>query len=70
VRFSRSGDVYKLRAQIASKRQSLITELRLTVFSDNQRFEVAFHDGHAMTSFVDPENRRDSFDRKPLDLRR
>jgi len=56
VRSSRSGDVYKLRAQIASKLQSLIKELRLTVFSDNQRFEVAFHDGHAMTLFVDPEN--------------
>lgn len=56
VRSNRGGDVYKLRAQIASKLQSLIKELRLTVFSDNQRFEVAFHDGHAMTLFVDPEN--------------
>jgi DNA invertase Pin-like site-specific DNA recombinase len=56
VRSSRGGDVYKLRAQIASKLQSLIKELRLTVFSDSQRFEVAFHDGHAMTLFVDPEN--------------
>lgn len=56
VRSNRGGDVYKLRAQIASKLQSLIKELRLTVFSDNQRFEVAFRDGHAMTLFVDPEN--------------
>lgn len=56
VRSSRGGDVYKLRAQIASKLQSLIRELRLTVFSDNQRFEIAFQDGQAMTLFVDPED--------------
>jgi hypothetical protein len=56
VRSSRGGDVYKLRAQIASRLQSLIKELRLTVDPDTQRFEVVFRDGHGMTLFVDPEN--------------
>jgi DNA invertase Pin-like site-specific DNA recombinase len=56
VRSSRGGDVYKLRAQIASRLQSLIKELRLTVDPDTQRFEVVFRDGHAMTLFVDPQN--------------
>ncbi|MGY3147745.1 DNA invertase Pin-like site-specific DNA recombinase [Bradyrhizobium sp. USDA 3397] len=56
VRSSRGGDVYKLRAQIASRLQSLISELRLTVDPDTQRFEVIFRDGQGMTLFVDPEN--------------
>lgn len=55
VRSSRGGDVYKLRAQIASRLQSLIKELRLTVDPDTQRFEVVFRDGQGMTLFVDPE---------------
>lgn len=56
VRAARGGDVYKLRAQIASRLQSLISELRLTVDPDTQRFEVVFRDGQSMTLFVDPEN--------------
>lgn len=56
VRAARGGDVYKLRAQIASRLQSLISELRLTVDPDTQRFEVIFRDGQGMTLFVDPEN--------------
>lgn len=56
VRSSRGGDVYKLRAQIASRLQLLIKELRLTVDSDAQRFEVVFRDGQGMTLFVDPDN--------------
>ncbi|WP_342736314.1 recombinase family protein [Bradyrhizobium sp. B117] len=55
VRAARGGDVYKLRAQIASRLQSLISELRLTVDPDTQRFEVIFRDGQGMTLFVDPE---------------
>ncbi|WP_375777833.1 recombinase family protein [Bradyrhizobium sp. ma5] len=55
VRAARGGDVYKLRAQIASRLQSLISELRLTVDPDTQRFEVVFRDGQGMTLFVDPE---------------
>lgn len=56
VRSARRGDVYKLRAQIASRLQLLISELRLTVDPDTQRFEVVFRDGQGMTLFVDPEN--------------
>ena len=56
VRSSRGGDVYKLRAQIASRLQSLISELRLTVDPDTQRFEVIFRDGQGMTLFVDPRD--------------
>ncbi len=56
VRSSRGGDVYKLRAQIASRLQGLIKELRLTVDPDIQRFEVVFRDGQGMTLFVDPED--------------
>lgn len=56
VQSSRGGDVYKLRAQIASRLQSLINELRLTVDPDTQRFEVKFRDGQAMVLFVDPED--------------
>lgn len=33
----------------------MISELRLTVDPDTQRFEVVFRDGHGMTLFVDPE---------------
>lgn len=56
VRSARAGDVYKLRAQIASRLQSLISELRLTVDPDAQHFEVVFRDGQAMMLFVDPED--------------
>lgn len=56
VRAARGGDVYKLRAQIASRLQSLISELRLTVDPDTQRFEVVFRDGQGMILFVDPED--------------
>lgn len=56
VRAASGGDVYKLRAQIASRLQSLISELRLTVDPDTQRFEVVFRDGQGMTLFVDPED--------------
>jgi DNA invertase Pin-like site-specific DNA recombinase len=56
VRSSRGGDVYKLRAQIASRLQLLIKELRLTVDPDTQRFEVIFRDGQGMILFVDPED--------------
>ncbi|MGY3427857.1 hypothetical protein ACVWZW_008361 [Bradyrhizobium sp. F1.13.4] len=38
VRAARGGDVYKLRAQIASRLQSLISELRLTVDPDTPAF--------------------------------
>lgn len=34
----------------------MISELRLTVDRDTQRFEVVFRDGQGMTLFVDPEN--------------
>lgn len=34
----------------------LISELRLTVDPDTQRFEVVFRDGQSMTLFVDPED--------------
>ncbi|MGJ4890260.1 recombinase family protein [Bradyrhizobium sp. HKCCYLRH3099] len=56
VRSARAGDIYKLRAQIASRLQSLISELRLTVDPDAQHFEVVFRDGQAMMLFVDPED--------------
>jgi DNA invertase Pin-like site-specific DNA recombinase len=56
VRSSRGGDVYKLRAQIASRLQSLIQELRMTIDPDVQRFEVVFADGQSMTLLVDPDN--------------
>ncbi|WP_369720153.1 hypothetical protein AB8Z38_23495 [Bradyrhizobium sp. LLZ17] len=56
VRAARGGDVYKLRAQIASRLQSLISRLRLTVDPDTQRFEVVFRDGQGMTLFVDPDD--------------
>lgn len=56
VRAARGGDVYKLRAQIASRLQTLLSELRLTVDPDTQRFEVVFRDGQGMTLFVDPED--------------
>jgi len=56
VRSSRGADVYKLRAQIASRLQSLIRELRLTVDPDTQRFEIVFRDGNGMSLFVDPEH--------------
>jgi hypothetical protein len=56
VRSSRGGDVYKLRAQIASRLHSLIKELRLTVDPDTQRFEVVFRDGQGLILFVDPED--------------
>ncbi|MGF6311914.1 DNA invertase Pin-like site-specific DNA recombinase [Bradyrhizobium sp. i1.8.4] len=56
VRAARGGDVYKLRAQIASRLQSLISELRLTVDPDAQSFEVVFRDGQGMILFVDPED--------------
>ncbi|WP_256469154.1 recombinase family protein [Bradyrhizobium sp. 156] len=56
VRAARGGDVYKLRAQIASRLQSLISQLRLTVDPDTQRFEVFFRDGQGMTLFVDPDD--------------
>ena len=56
VRSSRGGDVFKVRALIAARLQSLIKELRLTVDPDTQRFEVLFRDGQVMILFVDPEN--------------
>lgn len=56
VRAARGGDVYKLRAQIASRLQLLIRELRLTVDPDAQSFEVLFRDGQGMILFVDPED--------------
>ncbi|SCB53804.1 hypothetical protein GA0061098_102111 [Bradyrhizobium shewense] len=56
VRAAKGGDVYKLRTQIASRLQSLISEMRLTVDPDTQRFEVVFRDGQGMTLFVDPED--------------
>jgi DNA invertase Pin-like site-specific DNA recombinase len=52
VRSSRGGDVYKLRAQIASRLQLLIKELRLTIDPDTQRFEVVFRDGQGLILFV------------------
>ena len=54
VRSSRGGDVYKLRAQIASRLQLLVKALRLTVDHDTQRFEVIFRDGQSLILFVDP----------------
>ena len=56
MRASRGGDIYKLRAQIASRLQSLIRELRLTVDQDDQSFEIVFRDGNGMILFVDPED--------------
>jgi hypothetical protein len=56
VRSSKGGDVYKLRAQISSRLQNLIKELRLTVDEGDQNFEVLFRDGNGMMLFVDPEN--------------
>ncbi len=56
IRSSRGGDVYKLRAQISSRLQNLIKELRLTVDKGDQNFEVVFRDGNGMMLFVDPEN--------------
>ncbi|MET4455457.1 hypothetical protein [Bradyrhizobium sp. RT3b] len=43
-------------AQIASRLQLLISELRLTVDPDTQHFEVVFRDGQGMMLFVDPED--------------
>jgi DNA invertase Pin-like site-specific DNA recombinase len=56
VRANRGGDVFKLRAQVASRLQALIREVRLTVDPDTQRFEVIFRDGQGMTLFVDPKD--------------
>ncbi|WP_244541960.1 recombinase family protein [Afipia sp. GAS231] len=56
IRSSRGGDVYKLRAQISARLQSLIKELRLTVDPNDQNFEVVFRDGNGMMLFVNPEN--------------
>jgi DNA invertase Pin-like site-specific DNA recombinase len=56
VRSRRGGDVYKLRAQISSRLQSLIKELRLTVDEGDHHFEVVFRDGSGMMLFVDPED--------------
>ena len=53
---SRGGDVYKLRAQISSRLQGLIKQLRLTVDPNDQNFEVVFRDGNGMMLFVDPKN--------------
>ena len=59
VRAHNGGDVYKIRSMVASRLQSLIKELRLTVAedaNDDQNFEVIFRDGSGMMLFVDPEN--------------
>jgi DNA invertase Pin-like site-specific DNA recombinase len=56
VRAARGGDVYKLRTQIASRLQSLISKIRLTVDTDTQSFEVIFRDGQGLMLFVDPED--------------
>jgi DNA invertase Pin-like site-specific DNA recombinase len=56
IRSSRGGDVYKTRAQISARLQSLIKELRLTVDPADQNFEVVFRDGNGMVLFVDPED--------------
>ena len=59
VRAHNGGDVYKIRSMIASRLQSLIKELRLTVAegaNDDQHFEVIFRDGSGMMLFVDPKN--------------
>jgi DNA invertase Pin-like site-specific DNA recombinase len=59
VRAHNGGDVYKIRSMIASRLQSLIKELRLTVAedtNDDQHFEVIFRDGSGMMLFVDPNN--------------
>ncbi len=59
ARAHNSGDVYKIRSMIASRLQSLIKELRLTVAedaNDDQHFEVVFRDGNGMMLFVDPKN--------------
>ncbi|WP_197033612.1 recombinase family protein [Bradyrhizobium sp. URHD0069] len=59
VRAHNGGDVYKIRSMIASRLQSLIKELRLTVaenIDDEQHFEVMFRDGSGMKLFVDPKN--------------
>ncbi|WP_145657608.1 hypothetical protein [Bradyrhizobium stylosanthis] len=34
----------------------MISELRLTVDPDTERFEVVFRDGQGMTLFVDPDD--------------
>lgn len=59
IRAHNGGDVYKIRSMIASRLQSLIKELRLTVAedaNDDQHFEVIFRDGSGMMLFVDPTN--------------
>jgi DNA invertase Pin-like site-specific DNA recombinase len=57
VRSTRGGDVYKLRAQIASRIQGLIKDLQLMLphdDNDDQQFEVNFRDGNHLMVFVDP----------------
>jgi hypothetical protein len=59
VRAHNGGDAYKIRSMIASRLQSLIKELRLTVAedaNDDQHFEVIFRDCSGMMLFVDPKN--------------
>jgi DNA invertase Pin-like site-specific DNA recombinase len=59
VRSNRGGDVYKLRAQIASRLQGLIRDLQLMLpldVDDDQQFEVNFRDGTHLMLFVDPAN--------------
>ena len=59
VRSSRGKDVYKIRAQIASRLQSLIKDLQLMLplnDDDDQQFEVNFRDGAHLMIFVDPSD--------------
>lgn len=59
VRSSRGKDVYKIRAQIASRLQSLINDLQLLLplhGEDDQQFEVNFRDGAHLMIFVDPSD--------------
>ena len=59
VRSSRGKDVYKIRAQIASRLQSLIKYLQLLLpleDGDDQQFEANFRDGAHLMIFVDPSN--------------
>jgi len=59
IRSDNDGDIYKLRSRVASRLQSLIKELRLTLpFGEGhpQHFEVSFRDGDSLIVYVDPSN--------------
>ncbi len=60
VRSSQGTDVYGVRARIATRLRSLISDVQLMIPLDDedeeQQFEVSFRDGAMLMIFVDPEN--------------